>query len=450
MNVLPPTYESTAALSAIVINMVAFVIAAISLYDLTLFMLKRGALEKISNANIKDADVNGDIYSEMALEADASYHLIAKTTAQLFCINPAGVFFTAAYSEAVFAMLTFAGHAIAARQQYYQCCRRGGIAHKMGLREGRDMVGWCLTNLYWAMSTALWMLASCTRSNGTFSSIWLALVGLSECSSCVISNYRASKSKGAARIVIKCLSLLLFHGLLALLVAYPVYYHDQRGYNFHCRESPFPTWCNDDGLGPRFSLYAYVQRKHWNVGLFRYYELKQIPNFILALPVLSLSFASAACWIKHSWGLHIKTTIGEWRGYTLGNICRCIENLIVWACLALGAASGSVPIQRHESLPAVLCGPKSLTHYAVTAGFAVVGAFLAHVQISTRLICSSCPAFYWYVSSLVMPFILVQQGVKLKHKGLPEGFSQRKLLITYCILYNILGVVMHVNWLPWT
>ena len=51
-----------------------------------------------------------------------------------------------------------------------------------------------------------------------------------------------------------------------------------------------PEWCttrnsNDDIIsslifGSSFSLYRYIQDKHWDVGFFRYYQWKQIPNFL--------------------------------------------------------------------------------------------------------------------------------------------------------------------------
>ncbi|CAN0577636.1 unnamed protein product, partial [Ectocarpus sp. 12 AP-2014] len=37
------------------------------------------------------------------------------------------------------------------------------------------------------------------------------------------------------------------------------------------------------------SVYAHVQSTYWNVGAFRYYQWKQIPNFLLAAPALILT-----------------------------------------------------------------------------------------------------------------------------------------------------------------
>ena len=37
------------------------------------------------------------------------------------------------------------------------------------------------------------------------------------------------------------------------------------------------------------SAYHHIQQKHWNVGLFRYWRLQQLPNFLLATPILLLA-----------------------------------------------------------------------------------------------------------------------------------------------------------------
>jgi hypothetical protein len=67
---------------------------------------------------------------------------LATIAARLFCVNPAGVFFSAAYSESLFAMLTFAGHAFVARGRYFDRLLRseggGGRRCERGIMGGRS------------------------------------------------------------------------------------------------------------------------------------------------------------------------------------------------------------------------------------------------------------------------------------------------------------------------
>jgi phosphatidylinositol glycan class V len=437
-NFLPPTYEATVAFTAIIVNMLAFAIAAVSLYDLTIFMAMRNDLA-ISN--------EGEAHDERI------YCSIAKTTAELFLINPAGVFFTSAYSESIFAMFTFAGHAIAARGQYYN-------ASSQVINTNSDRSSSWLASYYWVPSTLLWALASYVRSNGTFSSIWWILIGIGKCCSYIYgtttATKRGSESVCFRAMAVKCASILFRHGILALAVVAPVFYHDKRGRRFHCMgsiDSLFnkkPEWCTQADASTNFSLYAYVQRKHWNVGLLRYFEIKQLPNFILAMPVLILSFGAAACWIAMSWNSHMNRASSECKG------CNTLKNVIWWAFRALSSSSDSGKSEQFRTKTSsvsnaaqLLLGPSCLSYYAIIAGFAIIGTFVAHVQISTRLICSSCPAMYWYVYAVVSKVQKNDEGgngkVQYEHvKHSPE------MILFYFTLYNILGIFMYVNWLPWT
>jgi hypothetical protein len=88
-----------------------------------------------------------------------------------------------------------------------------------------------------------------------------------------------------------------------------------------------------------------------------------------------------------------------------------------------------------------------LAHYAVLAGVCILGATVAHVQVSTRLVCSSCPPLYWFVA-------FVMEKAKTRRKGDPETsfsyISASNAIFYYILAYNVIGPVMHVTWLPWT
>jgi len=422
---LPSTYEASVALTAIIVNILSFAIAAVSIYEMTIFILMR------EDALMESNEVNYGL---------ANYRGIAKTTAQLFCMNPAGVFFTSAYSESMFAMLTFAGHAIAAKGRY----------HIMMSKTSDSTGNSRLASYYWIPTTLLWILASYVRSNGTFSSIWWIIIGIGRCCSYIYGILISTRRSRLCVImtVVKCLSILFGHCILALAVAAPVLYHDWRGRSFHCMQQQSDAfliqpaeWCTQDG-DANFSLYSYVQRKHWNVGLLRYYEIKQIPNFILAMPVLTLSFSAAASWIAMSWNRHITYVASERKN------CITLKNVCWWVFCALSSSSSDLigteqGKGRRPSVPTrLMLGASCLSYYAILTGFALVGAFVAHVQISTRLICSSCPALYWFVSSLVIPCDTKAQT----HLYFPRPV----VIFFYFILYNLLGVIMHANWLPWT
>lgn len=401
---LPSTFEGVVALAALLINTICFALAAISLYDTTASLLRR-SLEDLKQPEI-----------------DRASFLVAT----LFCFNPASVFFTASYSESLFAALTFSGHALVSR----------------GMN---------------SLAVIPWTLATYARSNGTFSSIWILLIGCGKVLSQVSHVGSASANadipiaRKLGRMMILIVPTIALHAIMALVVALPVLYHEKRGYDFHCLESgtgiPLPNdhrpmWC-DDAEGPKsFSLYGYVQWKHWNVGFLRYYELKQLPNFVLAFPVLSLAVMAAICWIGRSLS-HYMTLLPTGKESRPKHY---FAELFDWAIFAL-KESASLEVDNINSTEEVqegdtpsvkveraLSSPHMLSHYAVLAGFCFVGTTIAHIQISTRLICSSCPALYWFLASLCFA----------------GGGNVVWQIQLYFIIFNFLGVVLHPNFLPWT
>ncbi len=68
--------------------------------------------------------------------------------------------------------------------------------------------------------------------------------------------------------------LVLRGAMTAAVVLAPYAAFQYFGYQRYCRRysGPQRPWC--DAAVP--NLYGYVQSHYWNVGLFRYYELKQV------------------------------------------------------------------------------------------------------------------------------------------------------------------------------
>ena len=354
---LPSTCAGVLVLSAVSLNTICFILALVSLYKLTYLLLLR--------------------HSGSADETSCRRH--ANLVVVLFGINPASVFFITAYSESLFAALIFTGS-------------------------------------YWM---ALWgpfgavipfTLASTTRSNGMLYSGYLLLYGAGQAFQL--------KQNLLRRFVRPLMSLLV-----GLAILFPLYRHNQLAFWAHCERDTETAarfeWCAPPNSASNFYLYSYIQRKHWNVGFLRYYELKQIPNFLLATPILILSVTGVVHWLQESWR-HVTSADDKpllYQCYTW-----VVESLRQFANPPHGTSTDNVCL-----------GRPVLGHYAVWAVATFLGITLAHVQISTRLLCSTCPALYWYAAHVVKT-------------------SERwgSLYLGYCLLYIVLGCTLHPLFLPWT
>ena len=198
------------------------------------------------------------------------------------------------------------------------------------------------------------------------------------------------------------------------------------------------------------SAYSYIQRHYWNVGLFQYFHWKQIPNFVLASPIIS--FVLHRSWLFFEYHRHYCLRLGL-------SIC---DSFNVSNMHAYGA---------HRL-------PKEAFVYVVHAAFlAVFALFCMHVQVATRMIASSTPVIYWWIAILSIP-----SDKKPQHKQ-PEAAKSPRLevlsqletienlqsnwknlviderpkmsktaiwLLNYFVGYACIGTIMFVNFLPWT
>ncbi|NXI40298.1 PIGV mannosyltransferase, partial [Galbula dea] len=367
---------------------------------------------------------------------------VAFLAALLFSLSPANVFMAAAYSESMFACLAFSA--------------------MWQLEKGQS----CLSGL-------LFSLASGVRANGVINAGFFLY---SHGKGFALQLQVGSGSIRRLPLVWKQLlslasSALLMCAAVCLPFALFQYYAYRRfcspgpgleqavpepllqlaldkGYHLAATSGVKPPWCSQ-----HFPVvYSYIQDTYWNVGFLRYFELRQIPNFLLALPV-TLLVSWAAC------------------TYVLAN---------PWHCLTLGLERRKS--EEGEKPRAGFCCPAVLVYMVHATGLLVFGFLCMHVQVLTRFLGSSSPILYWFSAHLLQEHepLLWSEGTddqtlaphSEKHllgkapgsggKGTSENPLGRLLMncrlitpLSKCVLgffvsYWLLGLILHCNFWPWT
>ncbi|XP_070667974.1 uncharacterized protein [Malus domestica] len=85
--------------------------------------------------------------------------------------------------------------------------------------------------------------------------------------------------------------------LRCICIFVPFIAFEANGYNNLCLghlPSDMRPWCK--ARVP--SLYNYIQSHYWGVGFLRYFQVKRLPNFLLASPILSLALCSIVHYAK--------------------------------------------------------------------------------------------------------------------------------------------------------
>ncbi|KAI9891228.1 MAG: hypothetical protein M1814_002918 [Vezdaea aestivalis] len=187
---------------------------------------------------------------------------LAFVTSVLHILSPAGLFLSAPYAEAPFAALQFLG------LWFYVV----GIRDATKLRGGISTV---TAGAFFGISTTF-------RSNGLLSGALFADQLIR-----VLGDWLSSPSlTGSLRLIRRSCApgvagILVLAGLVGpqyiAWTEYCVIKGDRRG------------WC-ERGVP---SIYQWVQQQYWDVGLFRYWTLSNIPLFVLAFPMLSILIYSA-------------------------------------------------------------------------------------------------------------------------------------------------------------
>ncbi|XP_064190663.1 palmitoyltransferase ZDHHC18-A [Anguilla rostrata] len=418
---------------------------AVAVLNSGLFVLSAAALYGLGRAVLRD-------------------RRLALLSSLLFCLTPANVFLAAGYSEALFSALTFAG---------------------LGALEGGAPL----------RASLLLSLATACRANGLANTGFLVYLplrwGLAQAGG--VCRGAGGLGRGL-RLVGVGLRFLLTAAVGCVLVALPFAVFQLYGYRTFCTPSllpeevppallalarvkgyrvpdatqPPPPWCH---ARPPL-LYSYIQDAYWDVGFLRYFQLRQTPNFLLALPVALL--VAMAAWTYAAASPALCLRLGLWGERLMGGAGK--------------PASGFL-------------NPRVFV-YVVHAGVLLAfGFFCMHVQVLTRFLASSSPVLYWFSAHLLLhhePLLQEEQQQEQQQDELQEEQQQDELqeeqqqeqkqkeqgsslhlprvvwgglshnpvthlllqwrccstlsrwLLGYFTSYWLLGLALHCNFLPWT
>ncbi|QCD82893.1 phosphatidylinositol glycan [Vigna unguiculata] len=379
-----PTQTPLFVLCAYLINNLAFVLAALYFYRLSLTLLK-------------DPDT--------ALRATL-----------LFCFNPASVFYSSIYSESLYALLCFGG-------MYHFVCGRNNFAL-----------------LFFALS-------GCARSNGVLNAGYLLFQTMHRSYHALFHHKRLPL---ALQIVF--IGALRTACIFAPFLAFQVY-----GYYHMCvgrSQDEIRPWCK--GRIPL--LYSYIQSHYWGVGFLRYFQLKQLPNFLLASPILSLALCSIVHYAKsrpqNFFSLGFLAPMEEKSSgavFLSRDLSRSEEADSVGKSSSVRVEEhlnlrrrknvikgdvANVPIESEsaEAWPGYLSA--SVLPFVLHLGFmACTAFFVMHVQVATRFL-SASPPLYWFAAYIM---------------AYPTKYYRWGYVIwAYSIAYIFLGSLLFSNFYPFT
>ncbi|KAG8854196.1 ER membrane glycoprotein subunit of the GPI transamidase complex-like protein [Tulasnella sp. 330] len=327
-------------------------------------------------------DWTGDMYDlTMTVTGNSSASFLA-TLLTLVPLSPPALLF-AGYNEPFFAMLSYKGMLACERKR-------------------------------WPKATACFMVATAFRANG------IMLAGF-----LVWGIVLFPVIKGLADS--RKMPLLLAVNLSAI-VALPLAAHQYFAYTQFCNTSTpsfdgtLRPWCLD-----RLPLiYPFVQRQYWNVGLFRYWTISQIPNFILAAPALVLLLSSSIGEIRAA----VRSIYAEWQ--RTGNWRSALRNSMVLIKTDKPSSSERPHILRQTW--------RTLPHAAHALILSLILLFASHVQIILRL-SSSIPYLYWAAARLI---VADSQREEAREKGVKWG----RIWVWYAVIWGTISCVLWATFLP--
>ncbi|GAA6058645.1 hypothetical protein JCM10212_004056 [Sporobolomyces blumeae] len=220
----------------------------------------------------------------------------------------------------------------------------------------------------------------------------------------------------AQRFSVGTIRTAFFAAMAALpLLAFQAFAHRQ-----FCSPSSTPRpWCSST-FG--FS-YGWVQSHYWDNGFLRYWTFLQIPNFLLAAPVLALSFAASYSYY---------TSLPR---QTLSRTLPFLPS----SFLPSDSSSSNTGRNSQRRFLSLSLIPYVHLHTATT----LLLFLSSHIQIILRL-CIVNPVVWWYAADLVLS--------STSHAGDEACAARRKRWgsrwVTYCVVWGTIATILWALFLP--
>ncbi|KAJ2717939.1 ER membrane glycoprotein subunit of the GPI transamidase complex-like protein, partial [Coemansia sp. Benny D115] len=307
---------------------------------------------------------------------------LAYIAALLYAMAPSNMFMSAVYTESLLALLAFSALLLVKQRRL-------------------------------ALASVCLGLGSLCRSNGAVYAgfiIWELVVSSGAWRRAAHGSLSVSQALAFAARLLKCAALVAVS--LLGVVAFQLYGRRELcGQPLYPPDHPARPYCS----GVLSTVYGFVQAEYWDVGFLRYYTLQQLPNFLLAAPMVALSAAGLCAYAAHDPLMF--ATLG-WRR--------------AGAAPAAGASAGTA-----------FFGAELLPHVYLWALLLGVATTAMHVQVVTRFF-SSVPAVFWFAAHLVAD----RSGGAAQ--GGPPGWRRwrRRAVVGFFAAYGLAGVVLFSNFFP--
>ncbi|XP_059194370.1 palmitoyltransferase ZDHHC18-A [Centropristis striata] len=394
-------------------------LVAVALGNTALFLLSVVALYALSRLVLQD-------------------RRLALLSSLLYCITPANVFMTAGYSESLFAALTFGGLFLLEKGFTFRACLALSIA-TAARSNGLVNIGFLLYLPSLHAISQIRVYRTTTKGHSkVFRYIWavIRLLLTSLLGTAIIAlPFCAFQYYGYRTFCTPSVSLERIPPALLSLA-------ELRGYRVPDENGPPPLWC----MRPLPLLYSHIQDVYWDVGFLRYFELKQMPNFILALPMATLGIMAAYAYFQANPEL----------------------------CLRLGLWETGANKGLDKPIPGMF-NPRVFVYVVHSTVLLVFGTLCMHVQVLTRFMASSSPVPFWISAHLLLlnepllhrrktsnPNVQLQSHSRNGCKHTPQNpiiallphfktcSPTTQSILGYFLSYWVLGLALHCNSLPWT